>query len=458
MAVEHWPHDGGVRTGGSRAGGGLDQQCGGACCLAGPCSCTVLRISSRISCCCWRAENSARDCVRKRSAAVRRPSASVLKRSISSRPWLTRFRASSADRRASSRAVRESRPISGRFRRRHGRPPRTRARPRRCGDLPRRWSAPLRRRPAASRRRSAARPAPRAVPRPWSAAIGALAGGFRRSRPVCGLRLPRAPASAGLPSFRRYGAPLPAPCHWLRRVGGGAPGGALLSPSAPRGRAGLCGGQAACAEIYGLARPRRARMLDPLQPERESPCLFSAMKACGRPGLRVRGPGGLRVLKSGPAPTGATAGSAGRPMEQRVFQQPHSAPVSAGTPTLGGGDTCGRPSVQRCGPGSGDLGGTPEAQPRGSRSSRNEGGAGRRSGAFAPTLTADAGMQGAVVPRPAGRPRAGQAARLASISPCSTSASAICTAFSAAPLRRLSETHQKARPCGTVGSRRRRET
>ena len=50
------------------------------------------------------------------------------------------------------------------------------------------------------------------------------------------------------------------------------------------------------------------------------------------------------------------------------------------------------------------------------------------------------------------------AARLAWISPCSTSASAICTAFSAAPLRRLSETHQKARPFGTVGSRRRRET
>ena len=51
-----------------------------------------------------------------------------------------------------------------------------------------------------------------------------------------------------------------------------------------------------------------------------------------------------------------------------------------------------------------------------------------------------------------------QAARLAWISPRSTSASAICTAFRAAPLRRLSETHQKARPFGTVGSRRRRET
>lgn len=36
--------------------------------------------------------------------------------------------------------------------------------------------------------------------------------------------------------------------------------------------------------------------------------------------------------------------------------------------------------------------------------------------------------------------------------------SAICTAFSAAPLRRLSETHQKARPWGTVGSLRMRLT
>ncbi len=75
--------------------------------------------------------------------------------------------------------------------------------------------------------------------------------------------------------------------------------------------------------------------------------------------------------ESGPAPTGATAGSAGRPMEQRVFQQPHSAPVSAGSPTLSGGDTSGRPSIQRSGPGSGDLGGSPEIQPRGTRGSRS---------------------------------------------------------------------------------------
>src|SRR3712207_2017726 len=52
-------------------------------------------------------------------------------------------------------------------------------------------------------------------------------------------------------------------------------------------------------------------------------------------------------------------------------------------------------------------------------------------------------LAGWLAPRPIGRP---QAARLAWISPCSTSASAICTAFSAAPLRRLSDTHQKARP------------
>ncbi len=75
--------------------------------------------------------------------------------------------------------------------------------------------------------------------------------------------------------------------------------------------------------------------------------------------------------ESGPAPTGATAGSAGRPMEQRVFQQPHSAPTSAGSPTLSGGDSSGRPAVQRSGPGSGDLGGSPELQSRGTRGSRN---------------------------------------------------------------------------------------
>jgi hypothetical protein len=71
---------------------------------------------------------------------------------------------------------------------------------------------------------------------------------------------------------------------------------------------------------------------------------------------------------TGPAPTEATAGSAGRPMEQRAFQQPHSAPVSAGTPTLGGGDTSGRPSVQRSGPGTGDLGGSPATSLPGDRS------------------------------------------------------------------------------------------
>ena len=39
-----------------------------------------------------------------------------------------------------------------------------------------------------------------------------------------------------------------------------------------------------------------------------------------------------------------------------------------------------------------------------------------------------------------------------------TRTSAICTAFKAAPLRRLSDTHQKARPCGTVWSMRMRLT
>lgn len=41
---------------------------------------------------------------------------------------------------------------------------------------------------------------------------------------------------------------------------------------------------------------------------------------------------------------------------------------------------------------------------------------------------------------------------------CATRCSAIWTAFNAAPLRRLSETHQKARPFGTVGSMRTRLT
>ena len=41
---------------------------------------------------------------------------------------------------------------------------------------------------------------------------------------------------------------------------------------------------------------------------------------------------------------------------------------------------------------------------------------------------------------------------------CATRISAICTAFRAAPLRRLSDTHQKARPFGTVWSMRMRLT
>ena len=41
---------------------------------------------------------------------------------------------------------------------------------------------------------------------------------------------------------------------------------------------------------------------------------------------------------------------------------------------------------------------------------------------------------------------------------CATTVSAICTAFSAAPLRRLSDTHQNDSPCSTVGSLRMRLT
>lgn len=71
--------------------------------------------------------------------------------------------------------------------------------------------------------------------------------------------------------------------------------------------------------------------------------------------------------ESGPAPTAATAGPGAPQREQIQYQQPGSAPVSQGAPTLGGGDTSGRPSIQRSGPGSGDLGGSPELQPRGTR-------------------------------------------------------------------------------------------
>ncbi len=41
-------------------------------------------------------------------------------------------------------------------------------------------------------------------------------------------------------------------------------------------------------------------------------------------------------------------------------------------------------------------------------------------------------------------------------SPCASSDSAICTAFKAAPFRKLSLTHQNPSPFGTVGSRRSR--
>ena len=63
--------------------------------------------------------------------------------------------------------------------------------------------------------------------------------------------------------------------------------------------------------------------------------------------------------------------------------------------------------------------------------------------------------QGALATPPYLVRRAPQAA-LRPSSPCATSVSAICTAFSAAPLRRLSDTHQNASPFSTVGSRRRR--
>ena len=75
--------------------------------------------------------------------------------------------------------------------------------------------------------------------------------------------------------------------------------------------------------------------------------------------------------ESGPAPTTASPGPGAPQREQLQYQQPGSAPVSAGTPTLGGGDTRGRPQVERTGPGSGDLGGSPAVQSPGSRGSRS---------------------------------------------------------------------------------------
>ena len=75
--------------------------------------------------------------------------------------------------------------------------------------------------------------------------------------------------------------------------------------------------------------------------------------------------------QSGPAPTSATAGPGAPPRQQLQYQQPGSAPVSQGTPMLGGGDTSGRPSITRSGPGSGTLGGVPEIDPGGTRGSRS---------------------------------------------------------------------------------------
>jgi hypothetical protein len=72
--------------------------------------------------------------------------------------------------------------------------------------------------------------------------------------------------------------------------------------------------------------------------------------------------------ESGPAPTTGASGSASPPMQQRVDQMPHSAPVSAGTPAITG-STGARPEITRSGPGTGDLStGTPTMpRARGSR-------------------------------------------------------------------------------------------
>ena len=61
---------------------------------------------------------------------------------------------------------------------------------------------------------------------------------------------------------------------------------------------------------------------------------------------------------SGPAPTTATAGPGAPPLQQRVFEQPHSGNASAGVPSITGSDAQGRPIIERRGGTTGDIGGT----------------------------------------------------------------------------------------------------
>jgi hypothetical protein len=78
------------------------------------------------------------------------------------------------------------------------------------------------------------------------------------------------------------------------------------------------------------------------------------------------------AAETGPAPTTATTGPGSPPLRQESFQQPHSANAAAGTATISGGDTQGRPQVTRDGTGATPgVGGVPsEYRPPVNRSNK----------------------------------------------------------------------------------------
>ncbi len=78
------------------------------------------------------------------------------------------------------------------------------------------------------------------------------------------------------------------------------------------------------------------------------------------------------TAQSGPAPTTGTAGPAASPLRQQSDLQPHSANAGAGTATISGGDTQGRPQVTRDGSTAGPgVGGVPsEYRPMRNRSNK----------------------------------------------------------------------------------------
>ncbi|WP_043335891.1 hypothetical protein [Belnapia moabensis] len=81
---------------------------------------------------------------------------------------------------------------------------------------------------------------------------------------------------------------------------------------------------------------------------------------------------GACAAQSGPAPTTGTAGPAASPLRQQSDLQPHSANAGAGTATISGGDTQGRPQVTRDGSTAGPgVGGVPsEYRPMRNRSNK----------------------------------------------------------------------------------------